>query len=144
MLDSWGNENGVRAVSFRRVAVWIDHHEARIFHVLAEDFSKTTIDAPHRHVHRHPKGQETDKNRDKEHPDDAHHFFREVSRALDDAAEVLIVGPSTAKLHLLRYLHRHEHLLEAKIVGVETVDHPSDGQLVAYAKHYFKASDRMH
>jgi hypothetical protein len=30
-----------------------------------------------------------------------------------------------------------------KIVGVETVDHPSDGQLVAHARHYFKADDRM-
>jgi hypothetical protein len=29
------------------------------------------------------------------------------------------------------------------IVGVETVDHPSDGQLVARARHYFKAEDRM-
>jgi hypothetical protein len=29
------------------------------------------------------------------------------------------------------------------IVGVETVDHPSDGQLVAYARRYFKAEDRM-
>jgi hypothetical protein len=30
------------------------------------------------------------------------------------------------------------------IVGVETVDHPSDAQLVAYATKYFKATDRMH
>jgi hypothetical protein len=26
---------------------------------------------------------------------------------------------------------------------VETVDHPSDGQLVAFARKYFKAADRM-
>jgi len=29
------------------------------------------------------------------------------------------------------------------IVGVETVDHPSDEQLVAYARKYFKAKDLM-
>jgi len=29
------------------------------------------------------------------------------------------------------------------IVGVETVDHPSDAQLVAYAGKYLKATDRM-
>jgi stalled ribosome rescue protein Dom34 len=142
-LEGRRDENGECAVTFRRLAVWIDHHEARIFHMLAETFDKTTIEAPHRHVHRHPKGQEIDKNRDREHPDDAHHFFRDVSRALDDAAEILIVGPSTAKLHLIRYIHKHEHALEPRIVGIETVDHPTDGQLVAYAKLYFKASDRM-
>jgi len=130
-------------VSFRKLAVWIDHKEARIFHVLPDSFDKMTIEAPHRHVHRHPKGQEIDKNRDREHPDDAHHFFRDVSRSLDDAGEILIVGPSTAKLHLFGYIQRHEHALEQKVVGLETVDHPTDGQLVAYAKQYFKASDKM-
>ena len=29
------------------------------------------------------------------------------------------------------------------IAGVETVDHPSDAQLVAYARHYFKTEDLM-
>jgi hypothetical protein len=29
------------------------------------------------------------------------------------------------------------------IAGVETVDHPSDGSLVAYARKYFNAFDRM-
>jgi hypothetical protein len=29
------------------------------------------------------------------------------------------------------------------IVGIETVDHPSDAQLVAHARHYFKAEDLM-
>jgi hypothetical protein len=29
------------------------------------------------------------------------------------------------------------------IAGVETVDHPSDAQLVAYARKYLKAADRM-
>jgi hypothetical protein len=27
--------------------------------------------------------------------------------------------------------------------AVETVDHPSDGALVAYARKYFQAADRM-
>ena len=30
-----------------------------------------------------------------------------------------------------------------KIIGVETVDHPSDEQLVVYARKYFVAADRM-
>jgi hypothetical protein len=29
------------------------------------------------------------------------------------------------------------------IVGAETVDHPRDGELVAHARRYFKAEDRM-
>jgi hypothetical protein len=40
-------------------------------------------------------------------------------------------------------VHQHDHALEAKVVGIETVDHPSDGQIVAFAKKYFKRADRM-
>lgn len=30
-----------------------------------------------------------------------------------------------------------------KIVGVETVDHPTDAQVLAYAKTYFNRIDKM-
>jgi hypothetical protein len=35
--------------SHRQAAVWIDHQEARIFHVEAERFDESTISAPHPH-----------------------------------------------------------------------------------------------
>jgi hypothetical protein len=40
-------------------------------------------------------------------------------------------------------LHAHHHSLEANVVGVETVDHPTDGQLVAHAKKYFGVPQRV-
>jgi hypothetical protein len=33
--------------------------------------------------------------------------------------------------------------MSARVVGVETVDHPSDGQLLAHARQYFQAADQM-
>jgi hypothetical protein len=35
-------------------------------------------------------------------------------------------------------MHRHDPKLIDKIAAVESVDHPSDGALVAYARRYFK------
>jgi hypothetical protein len=34
-------------------------------------------------------------------------------------------------------------LLAAGIVGVEPVDHPSDGQTLKLARKYFKATDKI-
>jgi hypothetical protein len=56
---------------------------------------------------------------------------------------VLITGPANAKLELIKHIHQHDPALMKKIVGVETVDHPSDGQLVAYARRYMPATDHM-
>jgi hypothetical protein len=125
--------------SNRHVTVWLDHEEARIFHVDAEKLDEKTLPAPTHHVHRHPKGSTAGHD----HPDDAHHFFQAVARELAGAERVLIVGPSTAKLQFVRYAHKHDPTLEPRIVGIETVDHPTDRQVVAYSKRYFAADDRM-
>ena len=118
-------------------AVWIDHHEARIFHVDLDTFDESKLRAPTHHVHRHPKGQ----GEPREHPQDAVHFFGEVSKALASAEQILVLGPSSAKLELVKYVHDHARPLVPKIVGLETVDHPTDAQLVAYVKQYFHVSD---
>jgi len=121
-----------------RTAVWLDHREAKVFHVSPDKFDEASVTVPQHVHHRHPKGE----SGAKEHPDDAKRFFREIARSLGDAHHILVVGPSTAKLDFLRYLHTHEHELESRIVGIETVDHPTDGQLAAYIRTYFKLDDR--
>jgi len=123
----------------KHVLVWLDHQEAHVFNIQRDAFSESTLRAPARHLRRHPKGA----SEAKAHPEDAKHFFDELAKMLEDAEEVLLVGPGTAKLHFLKYTHKHQHALASKISGVETVDHPTDKQLVAYAKHYFIAADHM-
>jgi len=123
----------------KHVAVWIDHKEAHIFQIHPDKVDEEIVSAPQHLHHRHPKGPEGGK----EHPDDAKRFFHEVTRSLEGSENVLLVGPSTAKLELLRYIEKHHHPHGAKIVGIETVDHPTNGQLVAYARSYFKGVERM-
>jgi stalled ribosome rescue protein Dom34 len=122
----------------RHVAVWIDQQEAKIYHIDAASTDATKVASPGPHVHRHPTV-----TAEHNHPADAPHFYADVVRALQDAQEILIVGPAKAKLELIKYVHKHHPAMEPRIVGVETVDHPSDGQLVAYARRYFHAADRM-
>jgi stalled ribosome rescue protein Dom34 len=123
----------------KHAAIWIDHKEARIFHIHPDKTDESTVHAPEHDIHKHPNGAEGIRER----PDDAKRFFHEVARSLSGTDSVLIVGPSTAKLEFFRYVHKHDQALEAKIVGIETVDHPTDGQIVAYAKKYFKLGDRI-
>src|SRR5580698_2968797 len=120
-------------------AVWMDHHEARIFRTVAGRFDESTVVAHDKRLHPHPTGPKGDHN----HPDDAHRFFREVAHALISADSVLVVGPSTAKREFFAYLHEHERALEPKVAHIETVDHPTDAQVVALAKRYFRIPTRL-
>ena len=121
----------------RQMAVWIDHDEAKLFHVRRRPSTRRAVHSPNHHVHRHPKAEET---RTHNHPDDEHHFFREVASALAGAEKILLLGPSVTKLHFLRYVQKHAPTLEPHIVGIETADHPTDRQLVAHIRQYFHES----
>ena len=124
-------------MAHQHAVVWLDHAEARIFQFNREEAEKLVVHG-HRH-HLHHKAGAIGAGR--EAADTA--FFNEIATNLAENAEILLLGPGAAKLELLRHVQRHQPALEAKILGVETVDHPSDGQIVAYARKYFIARDRM-
>jgi stalled ribosome rescue protein Dom34 len=117
-------------------AVWIDHKEAKIFHVEPTTFAQETVRAPFHHVSRKAAEQGRHALSDD--------FYQGVVKALKESEVILVVGPSSAKLDLLRYMHKHDHLMEEKVVGVETLDHPTDGQLAAYIRHYFLDEAHLH
>lgn len=72
-----------------------------------------------------------------------HDYLHAVAEAVSDAGAILITGPANAKTELVEHIRIHDPRLTKFIVGVETVDHPSDAQLVAHAKKYLVAADRM-
>jgi stalled ribosome rescue protein Dom34 len=120
-----------------RAAVWVDHQQARIFHVDLGSFDEKTVSAPAHHFHRHPKGS----TEPHEHPDDMVRFFREIAQALTSAGEILVMGPSTAKTQLIKYLEEHARDVASKITAVETSDHLTDPQLVAHVRRHFRIAE---
>jgi stalled ribosome rescue protein Dom34 len=117
-----------------RAAAWLDHHEARVFHVDLDGFDEQTLRAPVHHSHRHPRGPSEPHT----HPDDERRFFADLAKALAASEEILLLGPSTAKSAFLHYVQEHARDLAGKIVGVETTDHPTDAQIVAHVRSHFR------
>jgi hypothetical protein len=120
-------------------AIWIDHREARVFHFNPTDAATLVLhpDNPTRHIHH--KANSIGSGHASTSPD----YLRAVADSVIDAGALLITGPANAKTELVEYIHRHDPKLTKIIAGVETVDHPSDAQLVAYARKYLTATDRM-
>lgn len=126
-------------MSHYHVVVWIDHAEAHVMHISSDDIESSIVRPSKPHHHLHNKRGAVGVGRA---PEDQH-FYHEVVEAMKGAQEILIVGPANAKLSLVKHIHSHDQQMIDKVIGVETVDHPSDAQLVAYARKYFDAADRM-
>lgn len=121
------------------VVVWIDHHEAHVQSFTRDESDSAFIQAhgKHRQVH-HRKGSIAGAKA----PEDTE-FFSRVGQSLDGVHEVLVVGPAQAKHEFVKYLQHHMPQLAKQVIGVETVDHPTDGQLLDHARRFFRAADRM-
>jgi stalled ribosome rescue protein Dom34 len=118
--------------------VWIDHAKARIFHFNVDEADKTVIRPDHavRDIHHGAKrtGHRVAEDR---------HYFEDVTRAIADAGAILIVGPGEEKHEPAKFIAERRPAIEARIEGVESSDHPTDGELLDYARRYVKAADRM-
>ena len=117
--------------------VWIDHKQARIFHFNVEEADKTLVKD---HVVRdiHPREKRTGQRVEENKP-----FFEDVAKAIAASGAILIVGPAQEKDFFAKFLAEKHPAIRTHVEGVEKADHPSDGELLDFARRYAKAADRM-
>lgn len=120
--------------------VWVDHREAKILNFNADEYQGQTVRSTHPDQHLHHKANATGSG----HAPPDHAFYKHIGQSLAEAGAVLIVGPSSAKNELVKYLKEHDAPIAARISGVEALDHPSEGAIVGFARQFFKGDDRMH
>ncbi len=109
--------------------VWLDSASARVFEFSNDEMKRDTV-KPSVADH-HTQGH------DSKHSKTEKALFQELSRRIGRAEKVLLLGPGVAKNHFLHYLEDHNKKLAENVVGVETVDHPSDNQIAQYTYKYF-------
>lgn len=122
---------------YQHAVVWIDHRHATIIEFSFDDQHVVMVEREggQQKVHRISGIPGSGKA-----PID-HHFFDEVAVALSNAVEILIVGPGGAKTEFHKDLQARHEAVAKKVIGVESVDHPSEGELLALARKYFRRID---
>jgi stalled ribosome rescue protein Dom34 len=126
-------------MSFKHAIVWIDHQHATVIDFSIDDQHLVKLDSSSRQRKLHRKSGPMGSGHA---PDDAE-FFEAVVVALGTSIEIVVVGPGTAKTAFVKHV-QHKHAQVAKrIVGTETLDHPSDRELLTFARKYFRRVDSL-
>ncbi len=119
------------------VIAWIDHAESHIIH-FDRDSSSTAVVKPHAsRRHQHVRAGTSGSG----HARENQAYFDGIADTLAGKDEILIVGPGLEKLALMKHLLKYHPTVADRVMSVETVDHPSDGQLLQYARKYFIKAD---
>ena len=118
--------------------VWIDHRHARIFHFSADDADKIVVHAE-RPIREYKRGE---KQAGRPLAEDQR-FLEEVTEAVADAEAILVVGPSDDKHEFVKHIQRVHPNMMVKVEGVEAAEQPGEGELVAHARRFVKATHRI-
>src|SRR4051812_7271502 len=73
--------------------VWIDHHEARVFHVSPTDVERLILRPDHPTKHIHHKANSIGSG----HASADHDYLHAVVESIADAGAILITGPANAR-----------------------------------------------
>jgi len=95
--------------------IWIDHHEARVFHFNPTDVERLILHPDHPTRHIHHKANSIGSG----HASEDHDYLHAAAESIADAGAVLITGPANAKTELVKHIHHHDPQLMNVIVGVE-------------------------
>jgi stalled ribosome rescue protein Dom34 len=119
--------------------VWIDHHKAVVWNFTDDTQTKSVVKAHDQHEHTHIRKSPHGGHRT---PDDTE-FLDDVAKTLAGVPEILIIGPAQAKEEFVAFLQKKHPQIGSMVVAVESADHPTDPELLAYARKHFKVLDRM-
>lgn len=109
---------------------WIDHTEAHVVMFDRDHVEAQRVKSRSHHKHQGKAG-------------DNAAFFADVACALSGTHEVLLCGPGLARTQFREWAAKHQAPVAAKIVDSIAADHPTDAQLAAMARQYFKKFDAM-
>ena len=119
-------------MKMQHAVIWTDHHKAQVLQFDAEHVLAQKIKTHTHHTRQHGSAVRSE-----------HEFFADLCDAIKGIEEVLVTGPRTALADFRHYLDKHRPEVARRVVGAESVDHPSDGQLLAFARQYFARYDLM-
>ncbi|MGQ3053212.1 MAG: hypothetical protein ACT6S0_15650 [Roseateles sp.] len=110
--------------------IYLDHHHAQVLHFDAHQAHAAHIEPHHRRAH----------GRD---PQAEHALFAAICQALQDTREVLVTGSHPVIGQFRHYVQAHEPALASRIADYRPAAELSQGQMLALARQFFVAYDRM-
>lgn len=118
------------------VVLWLGHRETHII-AFAGETSETPVI-----LHAAQQYEQCADNNGSGNPAEHREYYEQIIEKICEIPQWLVAGPPSAKMLFTKHLHmRHAHLAD-HLIGLETVDRPSDGQLLAFARKYFVGAVR--
>ncbi|MEA5260222.1 hypothetical protein VB264_20655 [Arcicella aquatica] len=120
----------------KKLGIWMDHSTANLMEYSNIFIERKIITSDFTHEE---KEQSLSKSENIMHNKEQHlemDFYKKIATEIIGYDEVLLFGPTDAKVELFNILNQDQHYKNIKI-EVKTSDKMTDNQQVAYVRNYF-------
>jgi stalled ribosome rescue protein Dom34 len=119
-------------MSLNHAVAWIDHHNAQVLQIDAEQVVGQKVKEHVHYTRQHGSSVRSE-----------HEFFGEVCDSLAGIESVLVTGSHTAQADFRHYVEKHRPTVATQIKGWETVDHPTEAEIVKIGREFFAQRGEM-
>ncbi|MEN9928343.1 MAG: hypothetical protein RLZZ231_264 [Bacteroidota bacterium] len=123
--------------TLKKLGIWMDHSVAHLIEFSAEVKATKTIKCDFSYT---DKEQTLQRSESEMHNKEQHKqasFYKDIAAEIKKYNEVLLFGPTDAKVELFNSL-RKNHLFEAIKIECKTADKMTDKEQHQFVKEYFK------
>ena len=117
----------------KNLGVWMDHASANLMEFAAAEMETVTIESNYSHDHDSGKNENLMQNK---HQHQLAAFYKEITEAIKKYNDVVLFGPTDAKVELFNLLKEDHHFSNIKI-EVRQADKMTDNQQHAFVRDYF-------
>ncbi len=120
----------------KRLGIWMDHSNAHIIEFSADQMETQTLNSKFTNEE---KGESLGKSEQLMHNKEQHlqaEFYKELGEVIKNYDEVLLFGPTSAKLELHNILKEDHHFDKIKIETASS-DKMTENQQYAFVKEHF-------
>ncbi len=123
-------------VKASRLGIWMDHSIARLMEFTTDPVATITIESAFTHEekqHTLNKGQKTAHHKEQHLQSE---YYKRIGDAIKKYKEVILFGPTTAKVELFNFLKKDHHFDKIKI-ETDQADKMTENQQHAFIRDYF-------
>lgn len=120
----------------KRLGIWMDHSNAHLMEYTSDSIETKTLESKFTHQEKEEtiiKSEKTMHNKEQhEHAE----YYKKLGETIKDYDEVILFGPTSAKMELYNILKEDHRFAKIKIETKQT-DKMTENQLHSFVKDYF-------
>jgi len=120
----------------KSLGIWMDHLNAHIMEFTTDPIETTTVESKFTHLEKEgalKRGENLMHSKEQHEEND---YYRELGKIIRDYNDVLLFGPTDAKVELYNLL-RKDHRFADIVIEIKQTDKMTENQQHAFVRDYF-------